>query len=149
MAVLFSGCAPMSGQGTPNFDDDETDSPISQQNNKETDSSEVEEATPTYRFTDVPIPSKFKMDRAKSFIYEAGSIKAGIITYSGWSGLDKLVDFYKNEMKNYEWELVNTFEHKNVTLFYSKDGWNCTVRISSGNLGRSTVEIQIGPTSAP
>lgn len=100
-----------------------------------------------YRFTDVPVPAKFKLDREKSFIYQAGDFKVGMMSYKGWSKLETLVDFYKKEMPAFNWKIVNIFEHKDVTLVYAKEGWNCTVRIYYKNLGGSKIEIQIGPTN--
>ena len=121
----------------------------SEQSEMDSAADKDESAEVSYRFTDVPVPSKFKLDRAKSFIYEAGSFKAGIITYSGWSKLDTLVDFYKKEMTNFEWEMISIFEHNDITLVYSKEGWSCTVHLSSGNLGASKIRIQIGPVNIP
>ena len=143
--IFFSGCANLPSPGISKTNADEDASGIEDQ----AGTSEEEQAVQQiYRFTDIPVPENFKIDRKKSFIYEAGSIKAGIITYSGWSNLEKLVDFYKNEMLKYDWEILSIFEHTGVTLIYIKEGWNCTVRLSSKNLGGSTIEIQIGPISA-
>lgn len=147
--ILFCGCANLSAQNAPGPVTADMSSTSSEQ--AETDSATGENQTPeaSYRFTDVPVPSRFKLDRDKSFIYEAGSFKVGMITYTGWSKLDALVDFYKKEMPNFEWEMISIFEHKDVTIVFSKEGYNCTVNISSSNLGGSRIRIQIGPINAP
>ncbi len=149
MAILFCGCATLSGQNAPESDDADMSSISSEQSEMDSSTDKDQSAEPSYRFTDVPVPSKFKIDRGKSFIYEAGSFKAGIITYNGWSKLDALVDFYKKEMPNFEWQMISIFEHNDITLVYSKEGWNCTVNLSSGNLGGSKIRIQIGPINTP
>jgi len=140
--ILFCSCANLLGQNAP-------ESGAADLHSMDSATDEDQSAEVSNRFTDVPVPSKFKLDRAKSFIYEAGSFKAGIITYSGWSKLDTLVDFYKKEMTNFEWEMISIFEHDNITLVYSKEGWSCTVHLSSGNLNYSKVRIQIGPVDTP
>ena len=140
--ILFCSCANLSGQNAPESGDADLRSMGSA-------TDEDQSAEVSYRFTDVPVPSKFKLDRRKSFIYEAGSFKAGIITYTGWSKLDALVDFYKKEMPDFEWKMISIFEHNDITLVYSKEGWNCTVNLSSANLGGSRITIKIGPINTP
>lgn len=147
-AFLFYGCANLSGQSIPESDDD-MDSTTSEQADSDTAEGGNQKAEASYRFIDVPVPSKFKLDRTKSFIYEAGSFKAGIITYTGWTKIDGLADFYKKNMPAHQWEMVSIFEHSDVTLVYSKEGWSCSVNISSSNLGGSRIRIHIGPVNAP
>ena len=148
-AILFYGCANLSGQNAPESDDADMSSTSPGQQETELTAGKDQSAEISYRFTDVPVPYKFKLDRDKSFTYEAGSFKAGTITYTGWSKLDALVDFYKKEMPAFEWEMVSIFEHNDVTIVFSKEGWNCTVNLSSGNLGGSKIRIQIGPVNRP
>ncbi len=147
-AILFCGCANLSANRMPETDPADMSSTSSEQSETDSTNGEDQRAEASYRFTDVPVPSKFKLDRSKSFTYEAGSFRVGLIIYNGWSNLDALVDFYKKEMPNFEWEMISIFEHNDVTIAYSKEGWSCTVNISSGNLGGSKIRIQIGPINA-
>ena len=148
-AILFYGCANLAGRNTSESGNSDMSSTGSELSETDSDTSEDQDPKASYRFTDVPVPSKFKLDRRKSFIYEAGSFKAGIITYTGWSKLDALVDFYKKEMPDFEWKMISIFEHNDITLVYSKEGWNCTVNLSSANLGGSRITIKIGPINTP
>lgn len=143
--ILPNGCAYISAHRPLGPKTSETDSQLE----TETDDNGNEKpgSTKTYRFTDVPVPAKFKLDREKSFIYQAGDFKAGMMSYKGWSKLETLVDFYKKEMAAFNWKIVSIFEHKDVTLVYAKEGWNCIVKIYYKNLGGSKIEIQIGPTN--
>ena len=104
------------------------------------------DSTSHYRFSDVPIPAPFKLDREKSFVYEAGvsKIKIGRLIYTGNSKLDDLAAFYQNEMPKSGWTLVRTIEQAGIGLLYEKQGWSCLVNLSSSFL-QSTVEIQLGP----
>ncbi len=147
--ILWNGCANFPNRPTSNPDISEMNSSGSTQLETESKENTDQRSEVAYRFTDIPVPAKFKLLREKSFIYQAGTIKAGIVTYTGWSKLETLIDFYKKEMPSFDWEIVNIFEHENVTLLYAKEGWNCTVRIYSKNLGGSKIEILIGPINSP
>jgi len=106
----------------------------------------ITEQTPTryYRFEDVPAPDNFKLDQSKSFVYETPSLKAGILLYTGGGSLADAVDFYKEEMSQYGWSLVNIFEHDGVDMIFDKEGWNCRINISKG-FRTNKIEIKIGP----
>ena len=99
-----------------------------------------------YPFADIPVPSGFKRDHSKSFVYESGSgtVKVGRLFYSGWSTLGEVVSFYQNEMVNKGWSLVNAIKHETTILNYEKEGWVCAMMIHS-TLGRTYIEIQAGP----
>ncbi len=99
-----------------------------------------------YPFTDVPIPSGFKADRDRSFIYESGSgsVKVGRLYYSGWHGSQDVVKYYQNAMINKGWKMVNAMEHEGMILNYEKKGWVCTLIITEP-MFKTHLEIQIGP----
>ena len=99
-----------------------------------------------YPFSDIPYPQGYAFDSSKSFIYEAGSgtVKVGRFIYSGWSDFNGVVIFYENEMINKGWKLVNAIKHEVTVLNYEKEGWVCTLMISS-KMGQVFIEIQAGP----
>ena len=97
-------------------------------------------------FTDVPVPSGFKRNQLKSFVYETGNnIKVGRLFFSGNKSLKPTVEFYQNEMVNKGWALVNSMASTDTILNYQKEGWTCTVVIRPRSFSRSSVEVQIGP----
>ena len=99
-----------------------------------------------YPFSDIPYPQGYAFDSSKSFIYEAGSgtVKVGRFIYTGWSDFNGVVIFYENEMINKGWKLVNAIKHEVTVLNYEKEGWVCTLMISS-KMGQVFIEIQAGP----
>lgn len=109
-------------------------------------SSVDKESTTHYRFTDVPVPGKFKLDRDKSFIYETGNskVKVGRLFYSGSGKMEEVASFYQGEMTGHGWNLIRSMEQSGITLLYEKQGWSCLVAINS-SFGQSTIEIQLGP----
>lgn len=128
MFLFFSACAEM------------------QTTSSASGSSVEKESTTHYRFTDVPVPGKFKLDRDKSFIYETGNskIKVGRLFYSGSGKMEEVAAFYQGEMTGHGWALIRSMEQSGITLLYEKQGWSCLVAINS-SFGQSTIEIQLGP----
>lgn len=104
------------------------------------------ESTSHYRFSDVPVPGKFKLDREKSFVYETGNnkVKVGRLIYSGTGKIEEVAAFYQGEMHSHGWVLVRSMELSGATLLYEKQGWSCMIAINS-SFGQSTIEIQVGP----
>ena len=97
-------------------------------------------------FVDVPVPSGFNRDQAKSFVYDGGNeMKVGRLFFNGSSGLEPTVEFYQNEMINKGWTLINSMASTDTVLNYQKEGWTCTVIIRPRAFSRSNLEILIGP----
>ena len=97
-------------------------------------------------FVDVPVPSGFNRDQAKSFVYDGGNeMKVGRLFFNGSSGLKPTVEFYQNEMINKGWTLINSIASTETILNYRKEGWTCTVIIKPRSFSRSNIEILIGP----
>ena len=97
-------------------------------------------------FVDVPVPSGFNRDQAKSFVYDGGNeMKVGRLFFSGGTGLEPTVEFYQNEMINKGWTLINSIASTETILNYQKEGWRCNVIIRPRSFSRSNIEILIGP----
>ena len=97
-------------------------------------------------FVDVPVPDGFNRDQLKSFVYDGGNeMKVGHLFFSGSTGLEPTVEFYKNEMINKGWTLINSIASTETILNYQKEGWTCTVIIKPRSFSRSNIEILIGP----
>jgi len=108
--------------------------------------SEAEFSNVAHPFSDVPIPSGFNQDRAKSFVYESGSgeVKVGRLYYSGWHDSQEVVNYYHNAMINKGWKMVNSMEHDGMILNYEKKTRVCTVIVKDA-LMKTHLEIQVGP----
>ena len=97
-------------------------------------------------FVDVPVPDGFNRDQLKSFVYDGGNeMKVGHLFFSGSTGLEPTVEFYRNEMINKGWTLINSIASTETILNYQKEGWACTVIIKPRSFSRSNIEILIGP----
>ena len=97
-------------------------------------------------FADVPVPDGFNRDQLKSFVYDGGNeMKVGHLFFGGSTGLEPTVEFYRNEMINKGWTLINSMASTDTVLNYQKEGWTCTVIIRPRAFSRSNLEILIGP----
>ena len=91
-------------------------------------------------------PDGFNRDQLKSFVYDGGNeMKVGHLFFSGSTGLEPTVEFYRNEMINKGWTLINSMASTDTVLNYQKEGWTCTVIIRPRSFSRSSLEILIGP----
>ncbi|MDD5355687.1 MAG: hypothetical protein PHY56_04075 [Candidatus Omnitrophica bacterium] len=100
------------------------------------------EASDISRFDDIPVPSGFKFLPLDSFVYESGKIRIGVLEYCGKSYPYKIVEFYRDNMPNYGWQILNIIEGKETTLSFSKEKEICIVKFSyKGNLGSLIISI--------
>jgi hypothetical protein len=99
----------------------------------------------SYRFEDIPLPPGMTLDRKESFIYETKTTKAGLLIYGGQGEMEKLVNFFKQKMPNYQWRLVSSFELQNVMLIFIKEGWSCVIYLIPQGDETKRVEIRVGP----
>jgi hypothetical protein len=107
---------------------------------------EVRQPIPTsYRFEDIPLPPGMTLNRKESFIYETRTTKAGLLIYEGKGEMEKLANFFKQQMPNYQWRLVSNFELHNVMLTFIKEGWSSVIYIIPQQDETKRLEIRVGP----
>ena len=99
----------------------------------------------SYRFEDIPLPSGMTLNRKESFIYETKATKAGLLIYEGKGEMEKLANFFKQQMPNYQWILVSNFELHNVMLTFAKEGWSSVIYILPRDDETKRLEIRVGP----
>lgn len=99
----------------------------------------------SYRFEDIPLPPGMALNRKESFVYETGATKTGLLIYQGKGEMEKLANFFKREMQNYQWRLVSNFELHNVMLTFIKEGWSSVIYILPQDDETKRLEIRVGP----
>lgn len=109
--------------------------------------SSVERPIPTsYRFEDIPLPSGMTLNRKESFVYETKATKAGLLVYEGKGQMERLANFFKQQMPNYQWRMVSNFELNNVMLIFIKEGWSSVIYITPQQEDETKrIEIRVGP----
>lgn len=105
------------------------------------------QVAPELRIKDMPVPAGFEYVAKKSMIVEYGSTQAGNIEYVGSGDVSELIAFYKREMGNYDWKLVNLIEMESTTMLFDKPRRSAKVTIGPGSgLSRnSTLNIYYAP----
>ena len=99
----------------------------------------------SYRFEDIPLPSGMTLNRKESFIYETKTTKTGLLIYEGKGDMERLANFFKEQMPKYQWRLVSNFELHNVMLTFIKEGWSSVIYILPKEDETKRIEIRVGP----
>lgn len=99
----------------------------------------------SYRFEDIPLPPGMTLNRRESFIYENRTTKAGLLIYEGKGEMEKLSNFFKQEMPKNQWRLLSNFELHNVMLTFIKEGWSSIIYILPQEGETKRLEIRVGP----
>ena len=99
----------------------------------------------SYRFEDIPLPPGMTLNRKESFLYETRATKTGLLIYEGRGEMEKLSNFFKQQMPKYQWRLVSNFELHNVMLTFIKEGWSSIIYILPQEGEMKRIEIRVGP----
>lgn len=101
--------------------------------------------TTSYRFEDIPLPAGMVLNRKESFVYETRTTRTGLLVYEGKGEIEKLANFFKEKMPNYQWRLMSNFELHNVMLTFIKEGWSSVIYILPLDDETKRIEIRVGP----
>ncbi|NIQ01722.1 MAG: hypothetical protein GWM98_16140 [Nitrospinaceae bacterium] len=98
------------------------------------------------QFRILPFPPGYQVDRDQTFIYESGEakIKLGRIYFTVPDSADDMVIFYRSEMENKGWNLINMVNYRGTTLLYHNRNQVCILTIEP-DAGKTRVMIQVGP----
>lgn len=125
--ILSAGCAGLSGQGA------KMTNPI------------LEPQAMT-RFNDIPIPWGFKLVPQDSYAFENAGMRVALLKYQGKANPDLVVNFYKEQMDMYNWNLINIIEYGQRMLNFERDNESCIINMQvKGN--NITITISLGPKS--
>jgi hypothetical protein len=98
-----------------------------------------------YGFPDVPLPKEMTVSRDKTFVYEAPSIKAGVLVATGNVEIASVENYYKVFMPKNGWKFINSYKYGDTIMNYAKDDRSANVRISTVQILNTQVEIWVGP----
>lgn len=96
---------------------------------------------PSFRISDIPIPTGFEFDRAQSYVYQDRDREIGSMRYVGKATVGATTQFFLDEMVQYNWTLVNVVEHQTVVLNFEKPEKVCMIVLTRA--GRSGTEVRI------
>ncbi len=99
-----------------------------------------------FKFNDVPVPVGFKILTLDSYSFETAGIRVGLLKYQGKGKVEQVVNFYKEQMSLYNWNLLNVIEFGEHMLNFEREGETCIINlIPKGNTVFITVSL--GPKS--
>jgi hypothetical protein len=104
------------------------------------------EPQPLMKFADIPVPVGFKLLTQDSYIFESAGVRVGLLRYHGKADPDRVLDFYKEQMLLYNWNLLNVIEYGQHLMNFDRENETCIVNLlPKGNT--TTIVISLGPKS--
>ncbi len=100
--------------------------------------------TAKLRFDDLPVPAGFKLVKNKSFIFQTEGTRVALLKYSGRAKQQDVLEFYKEQMLLYSWELLNVVEYGKSILNFERGGQSCIVTIEPKG-PKQIVTISVAP----
>ncbi len=94
------------------------------------------------KFTDIPVPAKFKYLSNESYVFQSKDMRIGMLKYKGKATADQIIQFYREQMPAYGWQLLNSFEFGQKIFNFEKKNESCIVYIEE-NTG--IIVISFGP----
>ena len=96
------------------------------------------------KFSDIPTPAGFKLLTQDSYTFESAGIRVGMLKYQGKANVEQVVNFYKDQMPLYNWNLLNAIEYGERLLNFEREQETCIIRLlPKGN--NITIAIALGP----
>lgn len=99
------------------------------------------------KFSDVPVPVGLKSLPDQSYSFESSGVRVGVLKYQGKNNPDQIVNFYKEQMPMYNWNLVNIVEYGQRLLNFERENETCIVTLQPMGWGNSLLIISLGPKS--
>ena len=99
------------------------------------------------KFDDVPVPNGFRIIREDSFIFQDSSVRIGLIKYAGRPNVEDLVNFYKDQMPLYNWNLINIVEYGRAVINFEREDQTCIVTVEPYTT-KTVLTIAIAPRSS-
>ena len=99
------------------------------------------------KFTDIPVPVGVKSLPEQSYSFESSGVRVGVLKYQGKNNPDQIVDFYKEQMPMYNWNLINIVEYGQRLLNFDRENETCIVTLQPMSWGNTLLIISLGPKS--
>jgi hypothetical protein len=96
------------------------------------------------KFSDVPVPSGFKLLSQDSYSFETSGMRVGVLKYQGKANPDQVINFYKEQMPMYNWNLLNVIEYGDRMMNFERENETCIIGLfTKGNA--VTITVSLGP----
>ena len=101
------------------------------------------------KFSDVPIPVGLKPLPQISYSFENAGARVAVLKYQGRANIDQVINFYKEQMPLFNWNLINIIEYGQRLLNFEKENETCIITIQVAGFWNEEAQITIslGPKS--
>jgi hypothetical protein len=101
------------------------------------------------KFTDIPIPVGLKPLAMASYSFESAGVRVAVLKYLGRGNLDQVINFYKEQMPMYNWNLINIVEYGQRLLNFERENETCIITMQTSGWWNENilVTISVGPKS--
>jgi hypothetical protein len=100
----------------------------------------------TLKFEDVPVPQGFSLLANESFIFQTDTMRVGLLKYSGRPAADQVVSFYKEQMAQFGWSMINVVEYGRRILNFDSEDQSCVITVEPATT-KTIVIISVAPKS--
>jgi hypothetical protein len=95
-------------------------------------------------FPDIPIPSELELQSKDSYVFQAGSIKTGLLTLRGRVDINSLINFFNMALPRENWKPKGQFRYRRSALIFEKPEKTCVILLNEGTIW-TYVEIYVAP----
>lgn len=101
------------------------------------------------KFSDIPIPVGLKPLPQTSYAFESVGVRVAVLKYQGRANIDQVINFYKEQMPMYNWNLVNLIEYDQRLLNFEREDETCIITMQQAGWWKEEVmvTISLGPKS--
>jgi len=98
------------------------------------------------KFADVPVPAGFALKLTDSYSFENVGVRVCMLKYQGKANIEQVLNFYKEQMPMYKWNLLNIVEYGERLLNFDRESETCIISLLPK--GKNIlITISIGPKS--
>jgi hypothetical protein len=101
------------------------------------------------KFSDIPIPVGLKPLPQASYSFESAGVRVAVLKYLGRANIDQVINFYKEQMPMYNWNLINIVEYGQRLLNFEREDESCIITLQVAGFWNEEVLviISVGPKS--
>ena len=101
------------------------------------------------KFSDLPVPVGLKSLPQTSYSFENAGVRVAVLKYQGRTNIDQIINFYKDQMPLYNWNLINIIEYGQRLLNFERENETCIITVQQAGFWNEAalVTISLGPKS--
>lgn len=103
----------------------------------------------TLKLSDIPIPAGLKPLPQKSYSFENAGTRVAVLKYQGRANIEQVINFYKEQMPAYNWNLINIIEYGQRLLNFERENETCIITVETAGFWNedALITISLGPKS--